>query len=99
MKAMLSARRLLALTAAIFACALDATAQPALVSTVNPGLAPASAGGDSVGPIVSRDGRYVLFSSTANNLATNLGSAGGPAFYPAVLNVFLCDRTNGTTVL
>ncbi len=62
------------------------------------GDAPATGGGDSVNPIISPDGRYVLFASTANNLVSG---SGGPlaAHFPPKLNVFLRDRTNGTTTL
>jgi Tol biopolymer transport system component len=62
------------------------------------GGAPATGGGDSVNPIISPDGRYVLFASTANNL---VAGPNGPlaAHFPPKLNVFLRDRTNGTTTL
>lgn len=60
---------------------------------------PAGGNGDSIGPIVSPDGRYVLFASTANNLLLNsnhnpIATGLLPAF-----NVYLRDRTNGTTSL
>jgi ABC-type transport system involved in multi-copper enzyme maturation permease subunit len=59
---------------------------------------PLSGGGDSVSPIVTPDGRFVLFASTANNLAMN-GSSPYQAFVPPKLNVFRRDRVKGTTIL
>jgi hypothetical protein len=47
---------------------------------------------DSVSPWLSADGRFVLFSSAANNLATNDNGAAG-------FDVFLRDRLSNTTVL
>src|ERR1051326_9023910 len=61
--------------------------------------APAGGGGDSWGPTLSRDGRYVLFSSTANNQVLSTNNNPIPLNLPAVLNVFLRDRTNSTTTL
>lgn len=78
---------------------LNASAQPTLVSALAPGTAPATAGGDSLAPVISRDGRYVLFSSTANNLVTNAAGGAFQSTSPARMNVFLFDRTNGTTTL
>jgi Tol biopolymer transport system component len=63
------------------------------------GGAPATGGGDSLNPIISPDGRYVLFASTANNLAVNGTSGPLAAHFPPRLNVFLRDRTNATTTL
>ena len=61
--------------------------------------ASASANGDSYWPMISPDGRYVLFESKANNLVltNNNGPIPGPILHP--FNVFLRDRTNGTTTL
>ncbi|MGH7992658.1 MAG: TolB family protein, partial [Limisphaerales bacterium] len=53
---------------------------------------PAGGDGDSVAPVISPDGRYVVFSSEANDLVP-----GGNSRF--VLNVFLRDRTANTTVL
>ena len=70
------------------------------VSTVSPPEAPPSGGsGDSWLPIVSADGRYVLFSSTANNLVLITNQAPIPALIPATLNVYLRDRALKTTTL
>jgi hypothetical protein len=71
-----------------------ALAAPILISQRDSSIPPASGGnGDSGMPLVSRDGRYVLFTSAANNLTTN------SITYPARLNLFRRDRTNGTTEL
>lgn len=69
-----------------------------LVSSPNNFQPPDSGGGDSTVPIISKDGRYVLFASTANNLTLNGSNLFLPQFPPRQ-NVFLRDRTNGTTVL
>ena len=70
-----------------------------LISVVNlaPG-APAGGGGDSMLPIISPDGRYVLFSSAAHNLML-LSNNPVPVPLPPRLNVYLRDRINGTTTL
>jgi Tol biopolymer transport system component len=71
-----------------------------LVAAIAPaGGAPATGGGDSVNPIITPDGRYVLFASTANNLVVNGTNGPLAAHFPPRLNVFLRDRTNGTTTL
>jgi Tol biopolymer transport system component len=64
-----------------------------LLSARNPSV-PLPAGGDdnSVAPSLSPDGRFVVFTSAANDLVP-----GGNNFYS--LNVFLRDRTSNTTVL
>jgi Tol biopolymer transport system component len=61
--------------------------------------APAGGSGDSLSPLLSPDGRYVLFASTADNLLLLSNSTVMPSRFPTVLNVFLRDRTNGTTSL
>ena len=71
-----------------------------LVSAPDPVQQPPSGGnGDSWAPVVSADGRYVLFASSANNLALLTNGASIPEQSPSVLNVFLRDRTSGATVL
>ncbi len=73
---------------------------PELVSTRSPAFRPpAGGGGDSGNGFVSADGRYVLFSSAANNLATVGASNALPSRVPTPSNVFLRDRTNQTTTL
>ena len=61
--------------------------------------APAGGSGDSWAPIMSAEGRFVLFASTANNLLLKSNNTPIPARFPANLNVFLRDRTNQTTTL
>src|SRR5678815_3425819 len=71
-----------------------------LISGRDPFQAPPSGGGgDSWGPILSSDGRYVLFASTANNLLLTSNNTALPMHGLAKLNVFLRDRTNGSTTL
>jgi Tol biopolymer transport system component len=60
---------------------------------------PAGGGGDSYLPVISADGRYVLFASTANNLVVNTNGNPKPALMLPRLNVYLRDRTNGNTTL
>lgn len=71
-----------------------------LISGRDPLQAPPSGGGgDSWGPILTPDGRYVLFASTANNLLLTSNNTALPIQGLAKLNVFLRDRTNGSTTL
>ncbi len=70
-----------------------------LAVTPNPAQTAASGGGDSLNPVISPDGRYVLFSSSANNLVSNTNGVAFQSLSPAPLNVFLRDRTNGVTRL
>ena len=71
-----------------------------LASVLDPSQGPPAGGsGDSWTPIISPDGRYVLFASTANNVVMTTNDTPIPARFPAPLNVFLRDRTNGTTRL
>jgi Tol biopolymer transport system component len=75
--------------------AANASIQP--VSRLGSSFAP-PAGGDSDSelPIITADGRYVLFTSTANNLTlTNNNNS----VLPLRMNVFLRDRVSGTTTL
>src|SRR6266478_3219751 len=58
---------------------------------------PAGGGGDSYAPIISRDGRFVLFASTANNLITISNNAFAQTAELSPLNVYLRDRVKGTT--
>jgi Tol biopolymer transport system component len=63
------------------------------VSAHNPNLPlPAGGNGDSVSPVISADGRFVLFSSSANNLVPGDNGQFG-------LDVFLRDRASNTIVL
>jgi Tol biopolymer transport system component len=60
---------------------------------------PASAGGDSYVSGISGDGRYVLFSSTANNLTHRSNGAPYLLPRPGKMNAFVHDRVLGTTTL
>ena len=85
------------LAACLSASLWAASLQP--VATVDPALGPpTTGGGDSWDPILTPDGRYVLFASTANNLAS--GSNGVyQGLVPPKVNVFRRDRASGATVL
>jgi hypothetical protein len=63
------------------------------VSLADPAvLVPAGGNGDSSGSVISADGRFVLFLSSANNLVTNDASG-------MLVDVFLRDRASQTTTL
>ena len=82
--------------------ACPAIAQPIQsVSVPDPSSGPPAGGGggDSIAPILSSDGRYVLFTSTANNLALTTSNTAFRAASPTRLNVFLRDLVAGTTSL
>jgi Tol biopolymer transport system component len=84
-----------AILAWILAVAMNGRADSAVqaVSLANPSILPAGGGNnDSAGSVISADGRFVLFLSSASNLATNGGNG-------RFLDVFLRDRTNNTTTL
>jgi len=89
------------LVAIAFCLTAAATGAPFRLVSVPEPAHPALAGGsgDSWGSILSPDGRYVLFASTANNLVANSSSNHLPLPNLQKLNVFLRDRTNGTTTL
>ena len=74
-------------------------AQFQLVSQRGANPAPAGGAGDSWGAIISPDGRFVLFASTANNLVSTTNGLALPISGTSRLNVFLRDRTNNTTTL
>lgn len=72
------------------------TAATQLVSPIGSAITPPAGGnGDSGLSIISVDGRFVLFASTADNLVLSNNGSG----MPWRMNVFLRDRTNGTTAL
>ncbi len=84
--------------AAIFTASCVFSTQAAqLVIVQGTSFAPQAGGnGDSGLSIISRDGRYVLFASTANNLTlTNNNNS----VLPRRFNVFLRDRLASTTTL
>lgn len=71
-----------------------------LVTALNSPLAsPPDGNGDSSCPIISPDGRYVLFASTAANLVEASSSNGIVPLNPPSVNVYLRDRLNQTTTL
>ncbi|HEY5909147.1 MAG TPA: hypothetical protein VJA21_00935 [Verrucomicrobiae bacterium] len=70
-----------------------------LLTTSDPALVPSGGSGDSWTPVVSADGRFVLFCSTAHNLILASNNLPIPVAFPPNLNVFLRDRTRGTTTL
>jgi Tol biopolymer transport system component len=77
-----------------------AAGQFQLLTTVDPAQGPPSGGGgDSLAPTISPDGRYVLFSSLANNLVLLTNGLPLPVQIIPKLNVFLHDRTNQSTTL
>src|SRR5690348_12033667 len=83
-----------------FSCVLPALGELQLLTVPNPApVASVSAGGDSYLPIVSADGRYVLFASTANNLTPD--SSNVIALSPTALkmNLYRRDRSNHITTL
>ena len=71
-----------------------------LVTTVTSSFEPSLTGaGDSAGPFLSEGGRYILFSSTANNLCTTSSNTPFVSRMPAKLNLFRRDRMLQTTEL
>lgn len=71
-----------------------------LVSALDSSPGAAAGGGrDSGAPVISADGRYVLFASAAGNLVVTTSNTPVQFRSPPALNVFLRDRANGTTVL
>jgi len=69
-----------------------------LLSVRDPSIAaPAGGNGDSGSSIISDDGRYVVFASTAQNLTTNRPVSSGLA--PRFINVYIRDRVTSNTTL
>ena len=83
-------------------CLLCATVLHAaqLVTVPDPSLHAAAGGnGDSALTLISPDGRFVLFASSADNLSSANTNAPLPSMAVAQLNVFLRDRSNAVTAL
>ena len=101
MKALLKRWRLSAVAAVVALIAFQAPASfIQLVSQPDSSLPPvAGGGGSSQLPIVSADGRYVLFASTANNLMVMSNGAPMPVLTMPSLNVYLRDCASNTTTL
>lgn len=70
-----------------------------LGSVTYPGLGTSGGGGDSWATVVSKDGRYILFASSANNLVLGSNNVPLQPISPAAQNVYLHDRQAGTTIL
>ena len=71
-----------------------------LLSLRNPAAPPpASADADSGSPILSPDGRFVLFASSADDLVVLSNGARMTTLFPPRLNIFLRDRTKASTTL
>jgi hypothetical protein len=71
-----------------------------LVSARSPTIiSPAGGNGNSDLPIISADGRYVLFASAALNLVTNPYAGPVSGLAPRSTQVFVRDRLAGTTTL
>jgi Tol biopolymer transport system component len=60
---------------------------------------PAGGNGDSWGPNITPDGRFVVFASTANNLTVIGSNQPIPVTLPPRLNVYRRDRVSNVTVL
>ena len=91
----------LSLLALVASLATSLTAAPlSLVSLRNPELHPPAGGnGDSGAPLMTPDGRYVFFASTAKNLAAIQTNMPPGPLLPTPFNVFLRDRAAATTTL
>jgi Tol biopolymer transport system component len=61
--------------------------------------APVAGDGDSCGPILSANGRFIIFSSTAEDLARGTNGLPLPQVWPRPMNVFVRDRLSQTTAL
>lgn len=79
------------LTVFPFAEAEGAADKAELVTHADPTAISSTGSSDSSAPVVSGDGRFVVFLSSAQNLTTNASSG--------MVNVFLRDRQLGTTTL
>jgi Tol biopolymer transport system component len=73
--------------------------QPVSIVNTPPVVAPAGGSGDSLSPIITPDGRYILFASSANNLVLNPSANPAPVTMPPAMNIFLRDRLKQTTTL
>lgn len=101
MKALLKRWRLSVVASVVALIAFQAPASfIQLVSQHDSSLPPvAGGGGSSQLPIVSTDGRYVLFASTANNLTVMSNGAPMPVLTMPGMNVYLRDCASNTITL
>ena len=84
----------------LFISGLSANAEVKLVSLRDPIQTPIAGGnGSSVCSIMTLDGRYVVFASTARNLVVNSNAPSINGGFPDHINVFRRDRTTQTTIL
>src|SRR5207248_9598779 len=83
----------LGLSVVIFFAATQGRAGSVALSLADPSASVAAGGNnDSLGSVISADGRLVLFLSSADNLVTNDENG-------RFIDIFLRNRTNGTTTL
>jgi Tol biopolymer transport system component len=88
------------LVAALLLTAMPAMTATQIVSQLQPSAAIfAVGGGRSYDPIITPDGRYVLFASTSANLVGGPGGLGIPQPAQPQMNVYVRDRQTGITVL
>ncbi|HUC85081.1 MAG TPA: hypothetical protein VL970_07810, partial [Candidatus Acidoferrales bacterium] len=90
---------ILILAASLGGFSLPATATQLVSQTAAALDGGGHANGDSGPSIISADGRYVLFSSAANNLVAMANTNPIPLLIPARMNVYLRDRSNDLTTL
>src|SRR6185369_12976467 len=83
----------------LFSSRLLSLADLQLVSVYDSSRMPVTADSDSSTPVISADGRYVLFSSAANNLVLTNSSGPVPNSVPHYMNTYVRDRVAGTTML
>lgn len=70
-----------------------------LISIADPALRSSVGSGDSAGPVLSPDGRFVLFASSAENLVLLDTNGVVSSRLPHPLNVYLYDRLTGSNTL
>ncbi len=91
--------RLVLLAACILAISSYAGDLQLVSARITGTASPAGGNGNSDLPILSADGRYVVFASSAINLVTNPYAGPVSGIAPRSTQVFVRDRVAGTTVL
>lgn len=100
MKTVFSKQLVVLATVLLFPIGLSMAAGLQLVSARDNSIgAPAGGNGDSYLSVVTPDGRYVLFTSTADNLVLTNNDGPVPLDPLRPLNVYRRDRANGRTTL